>query len=202
MANCKEIWMKDNFTASTADALRKEIIDISTANPRIPIIVHINSYGGSVDALNMLIDTFNQVPNEIITVCLGTAMSAGAVLLSCGDKRFVGKHARIMIHEVSAGAIGTTTEISDQLAEIKRMNKVLLTTLSKNTGKSLKEIKSLLKETPDLYFTPKTAVEFGIADYVGVPSIFETSEYHLLVDNKKLLTSVKKKKKLTKKEKK
>ena len=158
MANCKEIWMKDNFTASTADALRKEIIDISTANPRIPIIVHINSYGGSVDALNMLIDTFNQVPNEIITVCLGTAMSAGAVLLSCGDKRFVGKHARIMIHEVSAGAIGTTTEISDQLAEIKRMNKVLLTTLSKNTGKSLKEIKSLLKETPDLYFTPKTAV--------------------------------------------
>lgn len=111
-------------------------------------------------------------------------MSAGAVLLSCGDKRFVSQHSRVMIHEVSAGAFGTASEIQNQTDEIHRMNVTLLSLLSKNTGKSVKHLRALLKKTPDLYFTAKNAVAFGLADYIGIPSIIETHQYHIVVDNK------------------
>lgn len=198
----KEIWLNANFNADTVKTVRDSIIDLSNKDRQTPIIVYINSYGGSVDALNLLIDTFNEVPNEIITVCLGTAMSAGATLLSCGDKRFVGKNARIMIHEVSSWLAGTTTELKQSLDETNRMNRQLLKIIAKNSGKTLKDLKKIFKDTPDFYLTASEAVKFGIADYIGVPSILETTAYHIVIDNKKLLTNEVKKKKIYKKEKK
>lgn len=198
----KEIWLNSGFTAESVKLVRDSIIDTSNKDKYVPIIVYINSYGGSVDALNVLIDTFNEVPNEIITVCLGTAMSAGAVLLSCGNKRFVGKNARIMIHEVSSWAMGTTTELKHSLVETTRMNRQLLKIIAKNTKKSLKELMKIFKDTPDFYLTAQEAVKFGIADYIGVPSVIETPVYHVVIDNKKLLTNDVKKKKIVKRGKK
>ena len=56
-----------------------------------------------MDCLASMIETMDEVPNPIITVAHGMAMSCGAVLLSHGDIRFVGKNSRIMVHEVSGG---------------------------------------------------------------------------------------------------
>lgn len=198
----KEIWINEDFTASSVKEVRDSIVNISAENPIKPIVIYINSYGGNVDSLNLLLDTFNEVPNEIITVCMGTAMSVGAILLSAGDKRFVSPNARIMMHEVSSQSAGTATELKDQTAETLRLNKQLLKIISKNTGKSLAQIRTMLKNKPDVFFTAKEALRFGLVDYIGSPSIIETAMYHIVLDNKKVLTDSNKKITVKKKEKK
>lgn len=177
----KEIWLAQEFSPSSTLEVRNEIMERSMLDRHKPIIVYINSYGGNVDSLNLLIDTFNEVPNDIITVCMGTAMSAGAILLSCGDHRFITKNSRVMIHEVSSMAGGTITEMKNYTDEVKKLNDSMLKTLSENTGKSINTILKLLTKKPDSYFTAKDALAFGIVDHIGAPLIQEVKMHNLLV---------------------
>src|SRR6185436_15830041 len=64
----------------------------------IPIII--DSYGGSVDSMNAMIDIIDSIEIPVATICLGKAMSAGAMLLACGDEglRFASPTSRVMIH--------------------------------------------------------------------------------------------------------
>lgn len=177
-----EIWINKDFTASNVASVREQILKASKDNQKIPIIVYINSYGGSVDCLNLLIDTFDSVPNEIITVCAGTAMSAGAVLLSCGNKRYISKNSRVMIHKVSSMSWGNVDDIKNDTDETLRLNQQLLNVISKNTKKTVKQIEKLLKDKRDLYLTAEEAVKFGIADEIGLPFLKQEISYKIVVE--------------------
>lgn len=174
-----EIWFNGEFSSENAGKLRKELKNLETINKLKPIMIYIDSYGGNVDALNMLIDTFNEIENEIITVCMGKAMSCGAVLLSCGDKRFISKNSRVMIHEVSTFDWGKVSELKNNLEETSRLNEGLLKLLSANTKKSLRQLKKLLKDRPDAYFNAEQSLKLGIVDYIGTPKIIEKTVYEI-----------------------
>jgi len=176
-----EIWISSTFTAESAGIVREKIMVTSAANPIKPITVYINSYGGNVDSLHLLIDTFKNVPNDIYTVCMGTAMSAGALLLSCGDKRFISPNSRVMIHKVSSGTWGNIDDMKIDTEEAERQNAEILKILSKNTKKTVKQLETLLKDKRDLFLNAPDAVKFGLADVVGIPVIQEATVYALSV---------------------
>ena len=177
----EEIWLSKAFDQENALKLRDQIIKASNKDETMPIIVYINSYGGSVDALNNLLDTFESVPNEIVTVGCGTAMSAGAVLLSAGDKRYITKSSRVMIHKLSSFNWGNSDDIKTNADEIARLNSQLMEILAKNCGKTVKQLNNLLKETRDLYLSANKAVSFGIVDKIGFPRLTEKTSYELKV---------------------
>ena len=179
----KEIVVTD-FTPESAKKFRQQVIDKSSQDPDRPIIVHISSYGGYVDALASMVETLESVPNKIVTVCTGYAFSCGAILLSFGDYRFCGKHSRIMVHEVSGGAFGDTHDVYTDAAEQKRINEYWLGKVAKNCGFSSysdlrKHIKS--KDGRNIWLDADAALEFGIIDYVGNPSIEETLTYAIIM---------------------
>ncbi len=91
ISNTDEIWVIE-FTAESAQEFREKLLEQSKDNPNRPIIVYIDSYGGQVDALAKMISTMDEIPNPIITACVGKAMSCGAILLSHGDIRFCDPH--------------------------------------------------------------------------------------------------------------
>ena len=106
MGNDPEIWVHQ-FNEERAQIFRMEVFMASKmGGKKRPLVVYIDSYGGAADALASMIQTMDSVPNEIVTVCYGKAMSAGAILLSHGDVRFCSPHSRVMVHEVSAGTVG------------------------------------------------------------------------------------------------
>lgn len=169
-----EIYVGD-FTEIAAQKFKSSVLAHAKDSPEEPIVVYINSYGGFVDALASMIETLDSVPNPIITVCQGVAMSCGAILLSHGDVRYCGRHSRIMIHEVSSGTGGNVHDMYADAVEIKRLNSYWMDLLAKNCNiqggySSLRKIiKS--KDGRDLYLDAAAAVKFGICDHVGLPQM-------------------------------
>lgn len=158
-------------------------------DPYKPIIIHINSYGGEVDALFSMLDCMDNIRSmappefKFFTVTTGKAQSAGAVLLSYGDHRFATPHSRIMLHQVVGGTWGSQPANEVEFHEIARMNSRLLNLLKKRCklNMSIKEFKAKLSH--NLYFTPKEAKEFGIIDLIGYPKVIERKVYDIHVVN-------------------
>ena len=164
------IWVH-GITDQQAQAFCDAVMDARDRDSDSPILVFINSDGGDLDALLSMLSVMDCVSNPFITICTGRACSAGAVLLSNGDGRFVGPHARVMIHEASVGTGGHITDFQATAEEFKKVNDLMMSILARNTGKSIEKLRRLLAQRRDFYFSAKEAVDFGLADGVGIPCL-------------------------------
>ena len=178
-----EIWVTD-FTDDSAIKFREEVLEESKKDLLRPIVVYIHSYGGAVDSLASMIETMDEVPNPIITVAHGMAMSCGAVLLSHGDIRFIGKNSRVMVHEVSGG-VGhdDVHNMFSDATEVKRLNKWFMGLLARNCNikGGFEAIRKLIKDQDgrNKWMCADEAVKFGIADAVGVPRVNRMKLYQV-----------------------
>lgn len=134
-----------------------------------PIRIVFNSPGGSVmdglalyDYIQEIKDTYG---TTIDTVALGTAASMAAVLLQAGDKRVIGKHAYLMVHEVSGESIGSMSEIQDQAKFTERLQNQLLDILAERTKLPRKEIKDKW-ERKEWWIDATEALELGFCDEI------------------------------------
>lgn len=190
-----EIWVNE-FNEDSACTFRDDLVDACKDDPKKPIIIYIDSYGGSVDALASMIETMDEVPNPLITVAVGKAMSCAAVLLSHGDIRFCAKNARVMIHEVSNGvAPGDVHDMFADATEVKRLNKWFMGLLAKNCKISggYDAIRKIVKEQDgrDRYLDSDDALKFGIVDVIGMPRVEKVSIYQVgLVPQKEQLLKI------------
>lgn len=178
-----EIWVND-FNEASAQRFRDDMVSKAKSNPNTPIVIYIDSYGGAVDALAKMIETMDEVPNPKVTVCMGKAMSCGAILLSHGDVRYCGKHSRVMVHEVSTGTHGDVHDVHADATESKRLNKHFLGLLARNAGlRGYDDLRKMIKQRDgrDMYLTAEDAVKFGIVDYVGTPSVTTITLYDVSV---------------------
>ncbi len=157
---------------------------------RKPIIVYIDSYGGAVDSLMVMLETLDSVPNPVITACIGKAMSCGAVLLSHGDIRFCGQHSRVMVHEVSSAAWGDVHDMENDAKESARINRYVMGLLAKNCGVEggYQGLRKMIKDHDgrELWMDAKAAIKFGIADNIGMPTVDSELKYGISVFKKDL----------------
>jgi ATP-dependent Clp protease, protease subunit len=132
---------------------------------------YINSPGGSVSAGLAIYDTMQIIKPDVATTCIGQAASMGAVLLAGGSdkKRSCLKHARVMIHQVSAGFQGTTADINVQAAEINRYMDILMNILGKHSGKDPEVVRKDCDR--DHFMSAEEAVSYGIVDRVVEPGV-------------------------------
>lgn len=157
--------MFDEFNKSASFGIMTGILSSARDNDE-DINIFINSYGGFVDDLMAMIDTMNLVKNDISTIGLGCCASCGAVLLACGTrgKRYITENARVMIHQISAGTFGKTSDMQITVDEVNRVNDQMATILAKATKKSKKQILEDIKD--DKWFTAQEALEYGLVDKI------------------------------------
>jgi ATP-dependent Clp protease protease subunit len=181
-AEAPEIWVI-KFDPEHAQKFREQMLVASKEDEHKPIVIYIDSYGGYVDSLAKMLETMDEVPNPKITVCMGTAMSCGAILLSHGDIRFCGQHSRIMLHEVSSGAWGKTQDVKADAHETNRLNEWALGLLAKNCDikGGYKGLRQIFKDrdNTDLYLDAKEALDFGIVDAIGTPKLNTTTGFEI-----------------------
>jgi len=166
------IWV-NKFSEDSARAFVKQLHYQSLRDPTVPILIYIDSNGGDAYALLTMIGALEQVPNQIITCALSKAMSAGAMLLACGDIRFASEHTSIMIHQMSAGTGGHIDDINVQHAAITKLNEKLMKILVKksNFKGGAGALKKLLANSRDLYLEAEEAKELGFVDHIGIPML-------------------------------
>ncbi len=154
--------INENIAALTINALLK----LEQKDPTEPILMVLDSYGGSVDSMFAIIDTMELVRCDVATLCLGKAMSAGAAILLSGakGKRFITPHARVMLHQVSSFAYGKVDDLDNEIEEVKRMQELLVKLIQSKTKLKGKKLKEMLAK--DSYLIAKDAVKFGVVDKI------------------------------------
>jgi ATP-dependent Clp protease protease subunit len=191
-----EIWV-NAFGEKDAQRFREQVLEVAEAGPDKPITVYVNSYGGYVDGLALMLDTMDETPNPFITVCLGKAMSAGAILLSHGDYRYCGRYARVMVHDIAGGVWGKADNVKNDAKEIERLSRLFMDLLAKNCGMTgYDEIKAKLRQNDgdELWMSPDAALNFGMVDYIGLPKLAPVTVYQIgIVPAKKRVTAAEKK---------
>ena len=73
-------------------------------------------------------DVMTLIPNDVATVAMGIAASAGQFLLSAGTKgkRYALPHARVLLHQGSAGIGGTAMDIAIQADDLRHTRDTVL----------------------------------------------------------------------------
>ena len=138
------------------------------------ITLIINSPGGSCDDGMALIDTIEMVRGmgiPVVGIAMGAAYSMAAVMLQACTKRLVGRHARVMLHEVSAGAEGKASEIREQFKEIEFVNGMAASVFAERNTAGRTDTKGWIDfmEGTDKYLSPQECVDLGLADAVYEP---------------------------------
>ena len=130
------------------------------------IWLYINSPGGSVTAGMALYDTMNFVKPDVATICMGLGASMGQFLLCAGapGKRYSLPHARIMMHQPSAGVQGQASDIAIQAEQLIYIKKLMAERIAEHTGQTVEQIQS--DSDRDRWFTADEAKEYGIVDHV------------------------------------
>jgi len=74
------------MTVDSANVLIASLLYLDSIDPGKEINLYINSPGGLVTAGLAVYDTMQYIKSPVITICIGMAMSFGAVLLAAGEK--------------------------------------------------------------------------------------------------------------------
>jgi ATP-dependent Clp protease protease subunit len=135
--------------------------------------IYIDSYGGDVYALMAMIDIIESCEKPVATICVGKAMSCGAVLLACGEKghRYISKNATIMIHDVSSFSEGKSEEIKSDAAETERLQKQFYKMLDTKCERKDGYFDKLVfnKGRSNLYLDAEQCVKHGLVDEIKIP---------------------------------
>jgi len=107
----------------SANLIIAQLLYLESEDPEKEINLYINSPGGMVTAGLAIYDTMQYIKSPITTICMGMAMSFGAVLLAAGTKgkRYCLPNSRIMIHQPLIYGDGISGQVTDIEIEAKEM---------------------------------------------------------------------------------
>jgi ATP-dependent protease ClpP protease subunit len=136
--------------------------DLNVKN--IPIYLHINSFGGSLYDAYAAVDTIKNLRVPIYSIVEGCAASAGTIISVVCNKRFIGKNAHMLIHQLSSKMWGKMSEIEDEYKHLNELMKQIKRLYGEYTKISKKELTELLKH--DIWLNPQTCIKYGLVDDV------------------------------------
>ena len=160
------IFLGSQVDDEIANKLCAQILLLSAEDPTRDISLYINSPGGSVTAGMAIYDTIKYSPCDIATYGMGLAASMGQFLLSGGTpgKRYALPHARIMMHQPSAGVGGTAADIAIQAEQFAQTKREMAKLIAEHTGQTFEQVTK--DSDRDRWFTAEQAKEYGLVDHV------------------------------------
>jgi ATP-dependent Clp protease protease subunit len=166
LLNERIIFLGTPIDDQIANLIIAQLIHLESEDPDKDISIYVNSPGGSVYAGLAVYDTMQYIKPDVQTVCVGIAMSMGAVLLGGGTagKRMALPNSKILIHQVSSGFQGQATDIEIQAREVINIKRRLEEIIAYHTGQPLDKVSKDMER--DYFMTADEAREYGIIDTV------------------------------------
>ena len=166
LLNERIIFLGTPIDDQVANLIIAQLIHLESEDPDKDISIYINSPGGQVYSGLAIYDTMQFIRPDIQTICVGIAMSMGAVILSGGaeGKRLALPNAKILIHQVSGGFQGQATDIEIQARETINLKRRLEEIIAKHTNQPMEKVSKDMER--DYYLNAGEAHEYGIVDNV------------------------------------
>ena len=166
LLNERIIFLGTPIDDQIANLIVAQLLHLESEDPDKDISIYINSPGGQVYSGLAIYDTMQFIKPDVQTICVGIAMSMGAVILAGGakGKRMALPNAKILIHQVTSGFQGQATDIEIQARETIALKRRLEEILAVHTGKEAETVSKDMER--DYYMTSEEAKEYGIIDNV------------------------------------
>jgi ATP-dependent Clp protease protease subunit len=151
--------------------LATQMLALAADDEAADIALWIHSPGGSVPAMLAIRDVMRLIPNDVATLVLGIACSAGQFLLSAGTKgkRRALPHARVLMHQGSAGIGGSAVEIEAQASDLRLLRDTVLALIAEDTGQPVARVFD--DSLHDRWYTASESIDYGFVD--GIVSRFD-----------------------------
>ena len=166
LLNERIIFLGTPINDDIANLVVAQMIHLESEDPDKDISMYVNSPGGSVYAGLAIYDTMQFIKPDVQTICVGIAMSMGALLLAGGaaGKRMALPNAKILIHQVSSGFQGQATDIEIHAREIIDVRQRLDKILALHTGQDFEKV---TRDTErDYFMSAEEATNYNLIDRV------------------------------------
>lgn len=149
-----------------ANLVVAQLLFLESEDPDKDINLYINSPGGHAYAGLAIYDTMQYVKPDVSAICVGMAMSLGAILLCGGapNKRFALPNAKIMIHQGSGEFEGTPADIEIHATEVLSLRRRMVGIIAHHTGQPVSQAEADVDR--DRFMTADEARAYGIVDDV------------------------------------
>lgn len=174
------LFLNQPLSTGVANSLISALLYLDSQDQTKPIYLYINSLGDpiyagnanesagmmAVNAALAVYDTMQHIKSEIVTICMGQAVSMAVLLLSSGTKgkRASLPHTMIALSQPHGGSQGQATDIQINAKEVVQKRLLILDILAKNTGQSTEQIAKDIDRM--FYMTPQEAKGYGLIDLV------------------------------------
>jgi ATP-dependent Clp protease protease subunit len=168
LLNNRIIFLGTPIDDQIANLVVAQLLHLESEDPDKDISIYINSPGGSVYGGLAIYDTMQFIKPDIQTICVGVAMSMGALLLAGGTqgKRMALPNAKILIHQVSSGFQGQATDIEIHAREVIELRRRLDEIIAQHSGKDVEKVRQDTER--DYFMSSEEAKTYGIIDRVIV----------------------------------
>ena len=166
LLNERIIFLGTPIDDQIANLIVAQLLHLESEDPDKDISIYVNSPGGVVYAGLAIYDTIQFIKPDVQTICVGMAMSMGAVILAGGTKgkRMALPHSKILIHQGSGGFSGQPTDIEIYAREVISIKRLMEEIMSRDTGQPMEKVAKDMDR--DYYMTANEAQEYGIIDRV------------------------------------
>ena len=166
LLNERIIFLGTPIDDQVANLIDAQLLHLESEDPDKDISIYINSPGGSVYAGLAIYDTIQFIKPDVSTICVGIAMSMGALLLAGGKegKRRALPNSKILIHQVWGGFQGQATDIEIHARETLALKRKLEEIMALHTKQPLEKVAQNMDR--DYFMTADEAKEYGVIDAV------------------------------------
>jgi len=168
------IFFYDDITNESILELNKVLMELDTKlqnaknvlgesfDPTINL--RVKSNGGDLHAVLSTVDIIPTLRSKVHTYVDGCVASAGTMITVVGNKRYMGKHAVLLIHQLSGGMVGKYSEMEDSMENATNMMKFIKTFYKEYTKIPMKRLDELLKK--DLFLNAEECLQYGFIDQI------------------------------------
>ncbi len=168
-----KIYYYSSVNRDSAVELNKKIAELESKSLSLsnsldidapPVIIMINSGGGSIVAGISSMDTIIRSKVPIHTYVDGFAASAATFLSVVGTHRLMSRNSYMLIHQLSSSFWGTYANFEDEKQNLDLMMKTIKDVYKKYTKVPMKELNSILKH--DLLWDAQKCLDMGMIDQI------------------------------------
>lgn len=149
-----------------ADLITAQLLYLQREDPEREIMMYLHTIGGDPRAGLAIYDTMQMLTAPIATVAVGLTVGVGSLLLAAGTKgrRAALPHSTLVLHQEYGQARGVASDIEIVAREVLRLQNLIRSYLSENTGQPIERIARDSDRV--FYMDAEQAKEYGLIDHI------------------------------------
>lgn len=163
------VYLVGEINQEMSAVINASLIFLNAEDSNKEIYLYIHSPGGDVYSGLSIVDCMQNITAPIHTICIFAA-SAGALILSAGDKIYTYKHSTIMLHQPHGGASGQATDLTIQVQEMNKKKEmvaeIIYNAIKKRNKIQLSYENFAAKLERDWYLSSQEALDLGLVDQI------------------------------------